>query len=232
MQTDTHEIAPGVFRFSTLVPAITPDGFSFNQFLIQADEPLLFHCGPRGMFPLVSEAVARVTPLDRLRWISFGHVESDECGSMNAWLAAAPNAQVVHGELACDVSLNDLADRPPRALADGETLDLGGRRVRLLHTPHVPHGWEAVVLFEETTRTLLCGDLFTNAVNGPAVVEDDIVAPALAMEQAFHAMSMAPNTAAVLERLAALEPTTLAIMHGASFRGDGAGALRALAAGL
>ena len=232
MQTETHEIAPGLFRFSTLVPAITPDGFTFNQFLIQADEPLLFHCGPRGMFPLVSEAVARVTPLDRLRWISFGHVESDECGSMNAWLAAAPNAQVVHGELACNVSLNDLADRPPRALADGEVLDLGGRRVQFLHTPHVPHGWEAAVLFEQTTRTLLCGDLFANAVNGPAIVEDDIVAPALAMEQAFHAMSMAPNTGAVLERLAALEPTTLAIMHGASFRGDGAKALRALAAGL
>ncbi len=232
MQTDTHEIAAGVFRFSTFVPAITPDGFTFNQFLLMADEPLLFHCGPRGMFPLVSEAVARVVPLERLRWISFGHVESDECGSMNAWLAAAPNAEVVHGELACNVSLNDLADRPPRALADGEVLELGGRSVQFLHTPHVPHGWEAAVLYEQTGRTLLCGDLFTNALNGPAITEDDIVGPALAMEQAFHAMSMAPNTGAVLERLAALEPTTLAVMHGASYRGDGAKALRALAAGL
>jgi flavorubredoxin len=232
MQTDTEEIASGIFRFSTFIPGITPDGFTFNQFLIRAEEPMLFHCGPRAMFPLVSEAVGRVIGLDRLRWISFGHVESDECGSMNAWLAAAPNAQVAHGEIACMVSLNDLADRPPRILADGEVLDLGGKKVRFLATPHVPHGWEAGVFMEETGGTLLCGDLLTHAGNGPAITENDVVGPAIAAEQMFHAMSMAPNTAAVLERLAALQPRNLAIMHGSSFRGDGAKALRDLAAGL
>jgi flavorubredoxin len=232
MHTDIQEIASGIFRFSTFIPGITPEGFTFNQFLVRAEEPMLFHCGPRAMFPLVSEAVSRVIPLDRLRWISFGHVESDECGSMNAWLAAAPQAQVAHGEVACMVSLNDLADRMPRVLADDEVVDLGGARVRFLATPHVPHGWEAGVFMEETSGTLLCGDLLAHFGNGPAITETDVVGPALAAERMFHAMSMAPNTGAVLERLAALQPQTLAIMHGSSFRGDGAKALRALAAGL
>jgi flavorubredoxin len=232
MQTVTHEIAPNIFRFSTLVPGITPDGFGFNQFLILADEPMLFHCGPRAMFPLVSEAVKRVMSLDRLRWISFGHVESDECGSMNSWLAASPQAQVVHGQLACNVSLNDLADRPPRGLADDEVLDIGGRRMRFLATPHVPHGWEAGVFQEENSGTLFCGDLFAHTGDGPAVTQGDVVGPALASERMFHAMSMAPNTRPVLERLASLRPRTLAVMHGSSFEGDGAAALMALADGL
>lgn len=232
MKTDTHEIAPDIFRFSTFVPEVTSDGFTFNQFLIRADEPMLFHCGSRGMFPLVSEAVRRVIDLKRLRWISFGHVESDECGSMNQWLAAAPHAEVAHGQIACDVSLNDLADRPPRVLADEEVIDLGGKRVRFLYTPHVPHGWEAGVFIEETANTLFCGDLFTHTGNGPAIVESDVVGPALAAEEMFHAMSMAPNTRSVLERLAALKPRTLAIMHGSSFSGDGAKALNQLNAGL
>lgn len=232
MKTDTHEIAPGIFRFSTFVPEVTPDGFTFNQFLIRADEPMLFHCGPRAMFPLVSEAMSRVIDLKTLRWISFGHVEADECGSMNQWLAAAPHAQVAHGQVACDVSLNDLADRAPRVLADEEVIDLGGKRMRFLFTPHVPHGWEAGVFMEETGGTLLCGDLLTHAGNGSPVVETDVVGPALATEQMFHAMSMAPNTRATLERLAALQPKTLAIMHGSSFSGDGAKALGELAAAL
>lgn len=231
MKTDTNEIAPGIFRFSTYVPEVTPDGFTFNQFLIRADEPMLFHCGPRAMFPLVSEAVRRVIDLDRLRWISFGHVESDECGSMNAWLTASPLAQVAHGQIACEVSLNDLADRPPRVLADEEVLDLGGKRVRFLYTPHVPHGWEAGVFMEETSSTLLCGDLFTHTGNGPPIVESDVVGPALAAEQIFNSMSMAPNTRSTLERLAALRPRTLAIMHGSSFHGDGEKALKELARG-
>lgn len=232
METVTHEIAPDVFRFSTFVPGVTPAGFTFNQFLIRADEPLLFHCGARAMFPLVSEAVARVIDLTTLRWISFGHVESDESGSMNQWLAAAPRAQVAHGQIACDVSLNDLADRPPRVLADDEVIDLGGKRVRFLYTPHVPHGWEAGVMMEETAGTLLCGDLFTHVGNGPALVDTDIVGASLKTESMFRAMSMAPNTLATLERLAALNPRTLAVMHGSSFSGDGAKALRELAAGL
>jgi flavorubredoxin len=232
MHTDTQEIAPDIFRFSTFVPGITSDGFTFNQFLVRAEESMLFHCGPRAMFPLVSQAVGRVIDLELLRWISFGHVESDECGSMNAWLAAAPHAQVMHGEVACMVSLNDLADRPTRMLTDDEAIDLGGRRVRFLATPHVPHGWEAGVFLEETGGTLLCGDLFTHTGNGPAITDGDVVGPALAAEAMFHAMSMAPNTGAVLHRLAALKPQTLAIMHGSSFRGDGAKALTELAAGL
>ena len=229
METRIDEIAAGVYRLSTFVPEITPAGFTFNQFLVQADEPLLFHCGHRRMFPLISAAAARIMPLERLRWISFGHVEADECGAMNLWLAAAPNAQIAHGQLACEVSLDDLADRPPRALADGETLDLGGKRVRFLHTPHVPHGWEAGVMFEETAATLLCGDLLTHAGDGPALTEGDVLQPAIAAEDMFHAMCMGPGTGPALHRLADLEPRTLAIMHGSSFAGDGGGALRGLA---
>jgi flavorubredoxin len=231
MQTQTHEIADGIYRFSTLVPEVAaPAGFTFNQFLLLADEPMLFHCGGRGLFSLVSHAVAAVIPLERLRWISFGHVESDECGSMNQWLAAAPKAEVVHGQTACMVSLNDLADRPPRALIDGEMLDLGGKRVRWLDTPHVPHGWEAGLIFEETAKTLFCGDLFTQIGSGSPLVETDILAPAIATEDMFHSMCLGPNTGPVIRSLADLAPMTLATMHGSSFSGDAAGALRGLAA--
>jgi flavorubredoxin len=232
MQTEVHEIADGIYRLSTFVPEVTPQGFTFNQFLIDAEEPFLFHAGHRAMFPLISEAASRVVPLDRLRWVSFGHVEADESGAMNLWLAAAPGAQVVHGELACDISLNDLADRPPRGLADEEVMDLGGKRVRFLPTPHVPHGWEAGIFYEETTGTLLCGDLFTAAGRWAPLTTEDIVEPALAAEQMFHAMTMTPSTGATLERLATLEPRRLALMHGPSFEGDGGAALRGLAAGL
>jgi flavorubredoxin len=232
MKTETHEIAPDVFRFSTFVPDISPHGFTFNQFLIRADEPFLFHCGHRSMFPLISEAVSRVIDLDRLRWISFGHIEADESGAMNMWLAAAPQAQIAHGRVACDVSLNDLADRAPGALADKEVLDLGDKRMRFLYTPHVPHGWEAGLFLEETAGTLFCGDLLTHVGKGPAITGGDIVGPTLEAEQMFHAMTMAPNTSAVLEQLATLQPRTLAVMHGSSFSGDGAKALRDLAAGL
>ena len=168
------------------------------------------------MFPLVSEAVARIIPLERLRWIAFGHVESDECGAMNDFLAAAPRAQVAHGAIGCMVSLDDLCDREPRKLADGEVIDLGGKRVRHIDTPHVPHNWEARVLFEETTGTLFCGDLFTQAGNGPALSEADIVGPALAAEELFHHTALSPLTAPTIRRLSALEPQTLALMHGSS----------------
>ncbi|HEY6696999.1 MAG TPA: MBL fold metallo-hydrolase [Acidimicrobiales bacterium] len=231
MQPTVDEIADDMYRISTYVPEVSPEGFTFNQFLVKADEPLLFHTGPRGMFPLVAEAVATVVPVEALRWITFGHVESDECGSMNMWLTAAPDSRVAHGALGCDVSLNDLCDRPPRALGEGEVIDLGGKRVRQISTPHVPHGWEAQLLFEETTGTLLCGDLFSQIGAGPAVTTDDVVEPALAAERLFHASSLAPNTAGTLRQLGDLSPTTLAIMHGASFRGDGKAALYDLAAG-
>jgi flavorubredoxin len=229
METRVDEIAEDIYRLSTWVPDVgPPDGFTFNQFLVDAEQPLLFHTGLRAMFPLVSDAVARVTPIDRVRWITFGHVEGDECGSMNEWLAAAPSAEVAHGALGVAVQLEDLADRPPRALADGEVLDLGGRRVRHIDTPHVPHGWEARVLFEETTGTLLCGDLFTQLGRG-ATTEGDVVGPAIHAEDIFKASSLAPSSAATVRRLAELSPTTLALMHGPSFTGDCVGALAALA---
>jgi flavorubredoxin len=228
--TTIDEINDGIFRISTWVPDVTPVGFTFNQFLVAGDEPLLFHTGPRGMFPLVAEAMAKVVPVESLRWISFGHVEADECGAMNIWLAAAPDSQVTYGGLGCMVSLNDLCDRAPRPLADGEVLDIGGKRLRQIPTPHVPHGWEAQVLFEETTGTMLCGDLFTQVGAGPAVTSDDIVEPAVAAEQIFRASSMAPHTAATMRSLGDLNPTTLALMHGPSYSGDGKRALYDLAA--
>jgi flavorubredoxin len=226
------EISDGIYRISTYLPEVVPPaGFTMNQFLVVADEPLLFHAGPRALFPLVAEAVARVMPVESLRWITFGHVESDECGAMNMWLAAAPHAEVAHGALGCDVSLNDLCDRPPRALADGEVLDLGGKRVRHIDTPHVPHGWEARVLFEETTSTLLCGDLLSQVGGGPALTTDDLVEPAMAAEAMFHSTSLAPSTAPTLRALGELQPTTLAVMHGSSFQGDGRQVLGDLATG-
>jgi flavorubredoxin len=230
MQTNVSEIASGVYRFSTWTSNIAPPvGFTFNQFLIDGDEPMLFHCGMRQLFPLVSEAVARVLPLERLRWISFGHVEADECGAMNQWLAAAPNAQVAHGALGCDVSIADLADRPPRPLAEDEVIDLGGKRMRWIATPHVPHAWEAGVFFEETGKTLFCGDLLSHLGDGPPITDADILGPALEAERVFHAMTMAPGTGATLRKLAALSPATLALMHGSSLRGDCAAALEGLA---
>lgn len=232
MQTTTHEIADGIYRFSTLVDDVAPGGFTFNQFLIDGDEPLLFHTGGRGFFPLVSEAVARVMPIQRLRWISFGHVESDECGSMNHWLTAAPSAQVAFNGLGVNVSLNDLCDRPPRSMGDAEMLDIGGHRLRFIPTPHVPHGWEAQVLFDETTSTLFCGDLFSQTGEAPALVHDtDVVGAALAAEAVFGGTALTPNTAPTLRRLGSLSPRTLALMHGPSYAGDGALALDALADG-
>jgi flavorubredoxin len=229
--TNLDEIAPGIYRLSTVVPDIGPSGFTFNQFLLDDEEPLLFHTGHRSMFPSIRDAIERVMPVERLRWITFGHVESDECGAMNEFLAAAPRAEVAHGALGCLVSLNEMADRPPRPLGDGEVIDLGTKRVRHIDTPHVPHGWEARVLYEETTGTLLCGDLFTHLGDGPALASGDIVGPAMEAEALFRSSSLAPDTATVMRRLGELAPTTLALMHGSSFSGDGAAALNDLAAG-
>ena len=231
MQPVVNEIADGIYRISTWIPDVSPEGFTFNQFLVRAEEPLLFHTGPRGMFPLIAEAVATVMPVEALRWVTFGHVEADECGSMNMWLASAPNSQVAHGGLGCEVSLNDLCDRAPRALEEGEVIDLGGKRIRQISTPHVPHGWEAQVLYEESTATLLCGDLFSQVGAGPALTTSDVVEPALLAEAMFHATCLAPHTAGTLRALGDLSPTTLAIMHGSSFQGDGKQALYDLAAG-
>jgi flavorubredoxin len=230
METTTEEIADGIHRISTFIPEIAaPAGFTMNQFLVTGEESLLFHTGARGLFPLVAEAVARITPVESLRWISFGHVESDECGAMNTWLAAAPDAEVTFGALGCDISLNDMADRPPRALADDEVIDLGGKRLRWISTPHVPHGWEAGVLYEETTGTLLCGDLFSHVGSGPALTTTDVVEPAVEAEAMFHSTALAPHTGAVLRGLGSLGATTLAIMHGSSFQGDSRAQLYGLA---
>ena len=230
METTVNEIADRIYRISTWVEDVVPPaGLTFNQFLIDADEPLLFHTGARAMFPVVSEAVSRIRPVEDLRWITFGHLESDECGSMNNFLAAAPRSQVAHGALGCEVSFNDLCDRAPRALANGEVIDLGGKRVRHIDTPQVPHNWESRMLFEETTGTLLCGDLFTHLGNGAPLTTDDIVGPAMEFETMFqNYSSLSPNLPVVINQLAELAPTTLALMHGSSFTGNGTEALRAL----
>lgn len=230
MQTRIEQIADGIFRLSTYVAEVAPpDGFTFNQFLIQADEPMLFHCGQRFLFPFVSAGMATILPLERLRWLSFGHIEADECGAMNLWLEAAPEAQVVYSELGCQISVGDLADRPPRALADGEVLDLGGKRIRLIPTPHVPHGWEAQVMFEETTGTLFCGDLFTHVGDPEPLTKSSIVEAAAAAEDTFQATSVGALTAPTIRKLAQLRPKRLALMHGASFEGDAASELERLA---
>jgi flavorubredoxin len=229
MAARIDEIADSIFRISVFVPEIGPPaGFTFNSFLVIDDEPLLFHAGQRRMFPLFSAAVASLMPVEQLRWISFGHVEADECGAMNLWLAAAPKAEVVHGRTACDISLNDLADRAPRAVADGELITSGKRRVRYIDTPHVPHAWESGVVFEETSRTLFCGDLFTQ-FGDVATTRGDIVTAAIEAEDAFHSTSVGMATAPTIRKLAELEPATLALMHGPTFFGDGAAALMALA---
>jgi flavorubredoxin len=231
METKIDEISDGIFRLSTFVPDIAPPaGFTFNSVLVRGDEPLLFHTGLRKMFPLNRDAVSRLIPLERLRWIAFGHYEADECGAMNEWLAVAPNAQVAHGRTGCLVSLHDMADRAPRELDHDDTIDLGaGKRVRYLDTPHTPHGWDAGVMYEESTGTLLCGDLFTQLGDGPALTTGDIVGPAIAGEDVFQYSSLAPGMGTTIRSLAKLTPRTLALMHGPSFSGDGAAALRALA---
>jgi flavorubredoxin len=222
--TRIDEINDGIYRIHTPVPpSVVPGGFSFNQYLVVDDEPLLFHTGPRRMFPLVREAIAAVMPIERLRWISFAHVEADECGGLNDLLAAAPAALPVCGQVAAMVSIHDLADRPPRVLADGESLSLGKKSVTWLDAPHVPHAWENGFLFESRTRTLLCGDLFTQpGSDHPPLTEGDILGPAEAFRRAMDYYSHTKLAKATLARLASTEPTTLAVMHGSAWRGDGA----------
>jgi flavorubredoxin len=229
--TNVHEVADGLYRINTPV-AIEggPGGFSFNQYLIVDDEPLLFHTGPRKMFPLIQEAVSSLMPVERLRYLAFSHVEADECGSLNEWLAIAPQSVPVCGRVAAMVSINDLADRSPLALADKEILSLGTHQVRWFDAPHLPHAWECGYLMEEQTRTLLCGDLFTQGgANHPALTEADILGPSEAFRQKMDYYAHTTNGRLMLERLAAEEPKTLACMHGSAWQGDGGGLLRALA---
>ena len=226
MDTRVTEVADGVHQLSTFVGA--PVGF--NQYLIAADEPLLFHTGLRELFPLVSAGVSKVLPANTLRWVSFGHVEADECGSMNDWLAIAPHATVAQGEIGCMVSITDLADRPPRPLADGEALDIGGHIVQWFDTPHVPHAWEAGVLYDTTTETLFCGDLFAQFGEYEALSSDVIVGPAVqAEDDAPGSLSLHPSSGTTVRRLAALDIKILALMHGPAFTGDCRSALLHLA---
>jgi len=228
--TNVHEVSDGIYRINTPVEIPGAGGFSFNQYLIVDDEPLLFHTGPRKMFPLVREAVASVVPVERLRHLAFSHFEGDECGSLNEWLGAAPQATALCGSIAAMVSIEDIADRAPRVLADGERLSLGRTPVRWFDTPHLPHGWDCGFLMEERTRTLLCGDLFTQGGAGEVpVTESDILGPSEAFRQGMDYFAHAKNTRPMLERLASTNPTTLACMHGSAWRGDGAKLLLALA---
>jgi flavorubredoxin len=226
--TRCDEIADGIYRISTYVSRSSGDGFTVNQFLVLGEEPLLFHTGFRSMRSAIARAIERVMPVEDLRWISFGHVEGDECGAMNDFLRAAPNCSVAFQELGCELSIRDIALRPPRALSDGDALDLGGRRVRVLATPHVPHNWEAQVVYEETTRTLLCGDLLAQA--GPCTaLGTDVLTRALETEAVLRSAPRGTMVSDTARRLASLEPATLAIMHGASCSGDGGAILRAFA---
>ncbi len=231
--TNVHEVADGIYRINTPVEIPGAGGFSFNQYLIVDEEPLLFHTGLRKMFPLVREAVASVSPVEKLRHIACSHVEADECGSINEWLAAAPQASPLCGTVAAMVSIGDLADRPPRALADGELISLGKHAVRWFDTPHLPHAWECGFLIEEQTSTLLCGDLFTQGGSDlPPVTESDILGPSEAFRHKMDYFSHTKHAREMLERLAATNPQTLACMHGSAWRGDGAQLLRALAEAL
>jgi flavorubredoxin len=225
-----HEIADGIYRFSTHLPGLmTPQGLTVNQFLVVADEPLLFHTGFRSMSSSVSSAVARIIPLDQLRWISFGHVEADECGGLDQLLAAAPGADVALPTRCYEFAARDLTDRPAYAVAPRRALDLGGRLLRFVPTPHVPHNWESHVVFEEATTTLFCGDLLLQS--GPAPATDDSAVARALDARDIGGVADAAAMAATLRKLADLEPQTIAAMHGSAFVGDGAGALREASVG-
>lgn len=232
-RTDTRvdEIADGIYRIGTPVPLDgTHDGFTFCQYLIVDDEPLLFHTGLRRTFPQVRDAIARVMPVERLRWISFSHFEGDECGALNELLARAPRAEPLCGIIAAATSVNDFADRRARAMADGELLHLGHHTVRWLDTPHLPHAWECGFLMERTTRTLLCGDLFTEGgADHPPISAGDILEPSERFRLSLDYFSHTKGARRLLTRLAMEDPTTLARMHGSAWQGEGAKLLMALA---
>jgi flavorubredoxin len=227
--TRVDEIADGIYRIST-PSTVVPGGFTFNQFLIRDEEPLLFHTGLRGTFAAVKEAIGKVIPLSNLRYVAFSHVEADESGALNQFLAVAPQAVPVCSRTAAMVSVNDLADRPPRALADGETLRLGRHVVQWHDTPHLPHSWESGLMTETSTSTFLCGDLLTHAGADVApVTESDVLGPSEQLRAAMGYYSHPAEAAAMIRRLALLKPRTLALMHGSSWKGDGGKLLEALA---
>lgn len=232
--TNVHEVAAGIYRINT--PVSLPGGagaFNFNQYLIVDDDPLVFHTGPRRMFPLVSAAIEKVLPLERLRYVAFSHFEADECGSLNDFLAVAPRAVPVCSRVAAMVSVDDVADRPARPLSDGELLKLGKHELRWYDTPHLPHAWECGLMMETQTRTLFCGDLFTQGGTGEVpLTESDILGSSESFREVMDYYAHCPDTAGMLERLASDRPAVLACMHGSAWRGDGAALLRALAKSL
>lgn len=229
--TSIDEVAPDVFRISTYVPEAD---LQFGQFLVRDEEPLLFETGMKALFPAVRDAVAKVIDPRTVRWVAFSHFESDECGSLNEWLTLAPRAQAACSLVGAVVSIDDFALRPPRRLADGEEFTTGRRRFRFLHTPHVPHCWDAGMLFEATERTLFCTDLLHQngerpPLGGPELL--DLCRQTLIDYQKGPFANYLPYTrltGPTLDRLAALEPRSLATMHGSVFRGDGAQTLRDL----
>jgi flavorubredoxin len=228
--TRIDEVAASVYRITTAIPpSAVPGGFTFNRYLVVDDEPLLFHTGPRRMFPIIHDAIASVMPIEKLRWIGVSHVEADECGALNGLLAVAPQATALCSQIAAMVSLDDLADRPPRGLANGEIVSLGRRKVTWLDAPHVPHAWECGYLFEQTDRTLFCGDLFTQSGSDPVpLTTADILGPSEEMRALLDYYSHTTNVAPIIEQLAATRPATLACMHGSAWAGDGEVLLRAL----
>ena len=233
--TTISEIAPDVYRISTYVPQID---LQFSQFLVKDDEPLLWETGMKQMFPAVREAVAKIIDPTTLRWISFSHFEPDECGSLNEWLALAPRSEALCSEVGAMVFVNDGASRPARGVGKDQLIETGKYRFRLHATPHVPHGWDAAILFEETNRTLLCSDLFHHAGDVESCTETDVVGRSRHAMQTMQAgplmdyMPWTPKTQSRIEALAALKPRTCATMHGSAYRGDGARALLDLASAM
>jgi len=228
--TRVDEVADGIYRICTPLDII-PGGFTVNSYLVAGDEPLLFHTGYRKIFPLTLEAIRKVVPAEKLRWIGGSHFEGDEFGALNDLLTAAPEATAFGSEIGVLTSLNDVGLRPARGLADGEEFSIGGRRLKWLYTPHVPHGWDCGILFDLSTRTLFCGDLFTQpGANMPAVTESEVLTASEGMRGMMDYYAHATSTSAILERLAGLGPQMLACQHGSAYRGDGAALLRELAA--
>jgi flavorubredoxin len=229
-----HPIAPDTWRISVaLPPELVPGGFSFNQYLVVDERPLLFHTGPKKLFPVIRERIETVMPLERLRYIAFSHVEADECGSLAEFLALAPHAQPVCGRVGAMVDVTDLVDVPPLVVEDGQVLDLGRHQLVWQATPHLPHGWECGYFHDRTTGTLFCGDLFTQPGMGEEpLVSRDILEPSEAFRRQEDYFSHGRDTPALIEKLARLEPSVLACMHGSAWKGDGGAMLRRLGAAL
>lgn len=227
-------IAPDTYRIHVPVPAADgAQAFSFNQYLIVDERPLLFHTGPRRLYPLVSARIASVMPLERLRYIAFSHVEADECGSLAEFLRAAPGARPVCSRVAAMVSVGDMVDVESIAMEDGQLLDLGRHRLKWQSTPHLPHAWECGYLFDETTGTLFCGDLFTQpGIGREPLVTTDILGPSEEFRRRDDYYSHTTQVGPLIDKLAALRPAILACMHGSAWAGDGAQLLRRLGAAL